>query len=164
MSETLQEFGRIERFWIKRPLVSAALTALILGFAGICAELFLFPIINSRPINWGLTFGSVFATPLYFIVFYVLFRCLHVSFQRYRGVRIVRGHRVDYLFRLNPLLASVFFAPVVGFTVVSRDFFALVITGSSIRWDTVIFATIVVVISFVVCFIAARDGLDSNRS
>ncbi|MYD45447.1 MAG: hypothetical protein F4W92_03770 [Gammaproteobacteria bacterium] len=157
MSDTLQEIGRIERFWIERPLVSATLTALFLGIAGICAELFLFPILNSRPINWGLACGSLLATPLYFIVFYALFRCLHVLFRRHREVRNVWDHKVDYLFRLNPLLASIFFAPVVGFMVISRDYFALLITGSPIPWGTFVFATIVVMISFVVCYTTARS-------
>ncbi|MCY3541530.1 MAG: hypothetical protein OXH31_06440 [Gammaproteobacteria bacterium] len=163
MSDTLQEFGRIERFWIERPLVSATLTAMFLGVAGICAELFLFPILNSRPINWGLACGSLLATPLYFIVFYVLFRCLHVLFRRYRGASNDRDRKVDYLFHLNPFLASIFFAPVGGFMVISRDFFALLITGSSIPWGTLVFATIVVMISFVLCYTTARRRQNDAR-
>lgn len=158
MEESIEEIGRIERFWMEHPMVAAALTALIIGSLGTTAELLVFPMVNSNPIDWGLTYGSLLSIPLYFIVFYVIFRCIG-------GVQNSWDRTVNKLFRTHPLLVSSLFALMMGFIALLRDLFALFVTNSSIRWGAVVFTVVVAIFSFVVCYTTTRAiaGLPTDK-
>lgn len=82
--------------------------------------------VNSRPIAWELTYGSLLAIPLYFIVFFVIFR-------RIGGVQNSWDRAVSKQFRTHPLIASTIFALMIGFIALLRDIFALSIANTSLR-------------------------------
>ena len=156
MKNSMQEIGRIGRFFIERPLASMVLMLVFIGLLVIESELFLWPRINDDPVMyWGFRYSVLLAIPISFLFIYNFSRESLTRWNTDIQTNLDRK-TAKILFHDHPFLAPTLMALLVGAWALLGDLLTIFITGSSLRIGTLFFTLTAFIFSFVVCYTSIR--------